>query len=63
MRAAVGDRVTVPGRHVGDSVRSGQVLEVHGAEGAPPYVIRWDDGHEGICCPGPEMRIEHTAGI
>lgn len=61
MRAAVGDRVTVPGRHVGDHVRSGQVIEVHGAEGTPPYVIRWDDGHEGICCPGPEMRIEHTA--
>lgn len=60
MRAQVDDRVVVPGRHVGDPVRSGRVVAVHGDDGAPPYVVRWDDGHEAVCCPGPETRIEHA---
>lgn len=58
MRAETGDRILVPGRHVGDPVRSGTVAEVHSTDGAPPYVVRWDDGHQGVCCPGPEARIE-----
>lgn len=59
MRAAVGDRVVVPGRHVGDAVRTGEILEVRSADGGPPYVVRWDDGHEGLFCPGGETRVEH----
>jgi hypothetical protein len=58
VRAAVGDRVVVPGRHVGDSVRCGRVTQVRGADGAPPYLVRWDDGHEGVFCPSGETRIE-----
>jgi hypothetical protein len=57
MRAQQGDRVTVPGRHVGDPERHGQILEVRGPDGSPPYVVRWDDGHEAVVCPGPEMRF------
>ena len=59
MKAAAGDRIVLPGRHVGDPVRTGSVVDVHGDDGAPPYVVRWDDGHEAVCCPGPEARIEH----
>ena len=59
MKAAAGDRIVVPGRHVGDHVREGRVVEVHGQEGEPPYVVRWDDGHEGICVPSAEARISH----
>jgi hypothetical protein len=33
------------------------VIDVRGSDGHPPYVIRWADGHEGICIPGPEARI------
>lgn len=62
MKAAVGDRILTPGRHVGDAARSGEVIDVRGAEGAPPYVVRWDDGHEGICFPGPETRTEPQQG-
>lgn len=60
MKAAVGDRVVVPGRHVGDHVRVGEVVGVQSTDGTPPYVVRWEDGHEAICCPGPETRIEHV---
>ena len=59
MRAAAGDRVTVPGRHVGGAERHGEVVEVRGADGGPPYLVRWDDGHEGLVVPGPEMRFAH----
>ena len=39
--AAVGDRITAHGLHVGDATRCGAVLEVKGAGGEPPYVVRW----------------------
>jgi hypothetical protein len=61
VRAAVGDRLVVPGRHVGDAVRAGQVLEVRSEDGGPPYLVRWDDGHEGVVCPSGEARIEPAA--
>ena len=61
MRAAVGDRITVPGLHVGDTVRSGEVVEVRGPEGGPPYVVRWSDGHEGVFVPGPGVKVVHPA--
>lgn len=57
MRAAVGDRIVIPGRHVGDAGRLGVIIEVRGDNGAAPYRVRWSDGHEGVCCPGPEARV------
>ena len=53
MRAQVGDRIVIKGHHVGEPDRDCEVLEVRGPEGAPPYVVRWDDdGHEGLFFPG-----------
>lgn len=63
MHADVGDTIAIPGRHVGESGRLGQVLEVRGPEGAPPYRVRWDDGHEAVCWPGPETRIQHEGHL
>ena len=62
MRAVVGDRIAIPGRHVGDLPREGEVTEVRGTADAPLYVVRWDDGHEGVCSPGPETKVAHRAG-
>ncbi|CAN5238735.1 hypothetical protein BH24ACT10_BH24ACT10_01390 [soil metagenome] len=61
MRAVVGDRISIPGRHVGDGTRAGEVQELRGSEEAPLYVVRWDDGHSGVVSPGPETRVEHRA--
>ncbi len=61
MRAVVGDRIAIPGRHVGDVPREGEVTELRGTSEAPLYVVRWDDGHEGVCSPGPETRVAHRA--
>lgn len=59
MIATVGDRVSTPGRHVGDAVREGEVTEVKGSGDTRLYVVRWDDGHEGLCSPGPETKVLH----
>jgi hypothetical protein len=61
MDAKVGDRVVVPGHHVGDLSREGVIVEVHGEDGGPPYLVRWSDGHEGMFFPGSDTSIEHAA--
>ncbi len=57
MQAQVGDEIMVHGRHVGDGRRHGTVLEVHGADGEPPYLVRWDDGHEGLFFPQGDATV------
>ena len=60
MHASVGDRLVVHGAHVDDVVRDAEILEVRGAEGGPPYVVRWSDtGHEAFVFPGPDAVVQH----
>jgi hypothetical protein len=59
MKADVGDRIAVPGRRVGDPNREGEVVAVRGDDGGAPYLVRWDDGHEGLVYPGAGTHIEH----
>lgn len=60
MYAAVGDRLVVHGLHVDDPERDGEILEVRGDNGGPPYVVRWSDsGHEGLVFPGPDAVVQH----
>jgi uncharacterized protein DUF1918 len=62
MRAMVGDEVVIRGRHVGDGDRGGVILEVHGADGAPPYLVQWRDGHESLLMPSSGTVVEHLSG-
>ncbi|AEW98608.1 protein of unknown function DUF1918 (plasmid) [Streptantibioticus cattleyicolor NRRL 8057 = DSM 46488] len=39
----------------------GEIVEVRGADGAPPYVVRFDDGHETLIFPGPDCVVEPRA--
>lgn len=57
MQAKVGDRLVVEGDKVDVPRREGEVLEVRGADGAPPYLVRWSDGHEGLTFPGPDAHV------
>jgi Domain of unknown function (DUF1918) len=60
MKAAPGDRLVVNSTHVGEHARDGEILEVHGSEGGPPYLVRWsDDGHESLVFPGPDAHVAH----
>lgn len=59
MRAVAGDELLVKGRHVGDVDREGVVVEVHGANGAPPYLVRWKDRSESVFVPSSGTVVEH----
>jgi hypothetical protein len=59
MRAVTGDELVVRGRHVGDKDRIGEIIEVHGEDGAPPYLVSWKDGHESVIMPSSDTIVEH----
>lgn len=59
MKASEGDRIIIKGHVLGEHDRDGEVLEVHGEDGAPPYFVRWDDGHESLFFPGPDAAVQH----
>ena len=51
MEAHVGDRIVVHSTHQGEPDRVGEVIECQEPGGAPPYRVRWEDGHEGLFFP------------
>ena len=57
MQAKVGDRLVVESRAAEAHRREGEILEVQGADGAPPYVVKWHDGHQGLVFPGPDAHV------
>jgi len=59
MHAVVGDVLVVRGRHVGDEDREGVIMEVHGSDAGPPYVVRWANGHESVFVPSANTIVEH----
>ncbi len=57
MHAQVGDALVAESNKVDASPRRGEIIEVRGADGAPPYVVRWSDGHEGLVYPGGDAHV------
>jgi hypothetical protein len=47
MQAGVGDKVTVTGHRPGEE-RHGEIIEIQGENGSPPYLVRWQDGTESV---------------
>lgn len=62
MKAAVGDRIIVQTNRVGQPAREGRIVEVRGADGSPPYVVRWSEESEGLFFPGSDARVEPGDG-
>jgi len=61
MQAKVGDTMVVTSHHVGVPERTGEIVEVRGSDGSPPYVVRWSDsGQEGLFFPGSDARVQHA---
>ena len=60
MKAAKGDRIILAASHTDEPTRDGEILEVRGVNGEPPYLVRWTDGHTGLMYPGPGsvLRVE-----
>ncbi len=55
--AAVGDVIVIEGHHVGDSRRTGEILEVLGSPGHQHYRVRWDDDRETVFYPSSDATI------
>lgn len=65
LHAQVGDLVVVRGGHIGDRDRRAVIEEVRGADGGPPFVVRWlggGDERRHLYFPGSDASIESRAG-
>jgi len=62
VKASVGDRILIAAAALGKPVRDGEILEVRGSGGTPPYLVQWsDDGVQTLFFPGPDAQLEHFA--
>jgi hypothetical protein len=61
MHAGVGDLLHVHANCVGARDQVGEIVEVRGDEGTPPYLVRFGDGHTRLVFPGPDAVVEPTA--
>ncbi|MGW4740633.1 DUF1918 domain-containing protein [Nocardia xishanensis] len=58
VHAKPGDWLIAEGRNVGATVRHGLIEEVHGKDGAPPYLVHWTDtGRRALTFPGPDSHV------
>jgi hypothetical protein len=63
MHGTVGDQFVVRSPHLRQYERRGEIVEVHGTDGTPPYVVRWEpDGSLGLFFPGPDAVVRRLAG-
>jgi hypothetical protein len=60
MHASVGDTLVIHANHTGEPDRSAEVLEVRGSDGGPPFLVRYDDGHEALVFPGADTVVRHA---
>ena len=60
MNAPQGDDLILVASPFDPATRDGEVLEVGGEDGEPPYLVRWADGY---LCPEPcaVIRVEDEA--
>ena len=62
MKADVGDWLVVKGTTTELSDQRGEITEVRGADGAPPYVVRWlANGHVATVFPGSDALVVTAA--
>ncbi len=47
----------VTGHRVGETQRTGTVLEVLGTAQHPHYRVRWEDEHESLFFPGSDVLV------
>lgn len=59
MRASAGDWLITESARDTSARRRGQIVEVHGTDGGPPYLVRWADNneHESLVFPGPDSHV------
>jgi hypothetical protein len=58
MQARVGDTLHIHQNHTGMTDHYGRIVEIRGADGAPPYRVEYPDGHTTLVFPGPDCTVE-----
>lgn len=58
MRASIGDRLHIHTNHIGSDDHYGRIIEIRGADGAPPYLVEFPDGRTSLVFPGPDAVVE-----
>ncbi|HEV2345548.1 MAG TPA: DUF1918 domain-containing protein [Actinocrinis sp.] len=61
MRASIGDRLHIHTNHIGTEDHYGRIIEIRGANGAPPYLVEFPDGRTSLVFPGPDAIVEPSA--
>ena len=62
MKAQAGDWLVIKGTTTELADQRGLITEVHGTDGAPPYVVRWlANGHVATVFPGSDAVIVTAA--
>ena len=64
LRARPGDRIVIRPHRLGERPRDGEIRDVLGQNGRPPYLVRWsDNGRVSRLYPGPDTFVEHLAPL
>jgi hypothetical protein len=58
MTAKPGDTIRAPSEKVGQPERRGKIIEVLGDKEHPRFKVRWEDAHETVFVPGPDVSVE-----
>jgi hypothetical protein len=61
MQATIGDTLHIHGKVVGQGEQTAEIIEVLGANGNPPFRVRYEDNHESVIFPGPDAVVEHRS--
>jgi hypothetical protein len=54
MNASIGQNIVIRGKTVEAPDKHCQIIEIRGVDGGPPYMVRFDDGHETLVYPGSD---------
>jgi hypothetical protein len=58
LHAQVGDQLLSLSKTLDRPVRDGEIIETRGPDGAPPFLVRWDDDERTtLVFPGPDARV------
>jgi len=63
MRASIGDSLHIHTNHLGTDDQYGRIVEIRGADGAPPYLVEFPDGHTSLVFPGPDAVVESASAM
>ncbi len=64
MKADVGDWLVIKGTTTELADQRGEITEVRGADGGPPYVVRWmASGHVATVFPGSDALVVTAAEL